>query len=106
VGTLGRSTDVEHDPQEGEDDRGGAERAGTDRRRFGLQQARTGDDATVTGRRRQLVRRLAAPLPILALLAACEDAGNEGNDNLLTGGSLVLVVIVVVVIFLVLRRRT
>jgi hypothetical protein len=43
-------------------------------------------------------------LPLLGLLAACEDEGNAGNDSLLTGGSLVLVVIVVIVIFLVVRR--
>lgn len=28
------------------------------------------------------------------LLTACEDQGNEGDDNLLTGGSLILVLIV------------
>jgi hypothetical protein len=36
--------------------------------------------------------RVFAPLALLALLlAACEDEGNAGNDNLLTGGSLVVV---------------
>jgi hypothetical protein len=46
------------------------------------------------------------PLALLApLMAACEDAGNAGNDNLLTGGSLVLVVIVVIVVILMVRRR-
>lgn len=44
-------------------------------------------------------------LPLLGLLAACEDEGNAGNDSLLTGGSLILVIIVVIAIFLVLRRR-
>lgn len=43
-------------------------------------------------------------LPLLGVLAACEDEGNPGNDSLLTGGSLVIVVIIVIVIFLVLRR--
>lgn len=45
-------------------------------------------------------------LPLLVFLAACEDEGNQGNDNLLTGGSLILVLIVVAIVaFLVLRRR-
>jgi hypothetical protein len=39
------------------------------------------------------------------LMAACEDEGNPGDDNLLTGGSLVVLVIIVVVVFLVMRRR-
>jgi hypothetical protein len=28
------------------------------------------------------------------LLTACEDQGNEGNDNLLTGGSLIVILII------------
>jgi hypothetical protein len=43
--------------------------------------------------------------PIGALLAACEDAGNSGDDNLLTGGSLVLIIVIVVIVVLVRRRR-
>jgi hypothetical protein len=47
-----------------------------------------------------------APLALVAtLLAACEDEGNPGNDNLLTGGSLVVVVIIVIVVVLMMRRR-
>jgi hypothetical protein len=52
------------------------------------------------------MKRLIPVAPIAALLSACEDAGNSGDDNLLTGGSLVLVVIVVAVVaWLFLRRR-
>ena len=50
------------------------------------------------------MRRLLSLVPIAALLTACEDAGNSGNDNLLTGGSLVLIVIIVVVVILIRRR--
>ena len=50
------------------------------------------------------MRRLLTLVPIAALLTACEDAGNPGNDNLLTGGSLVLIVIIVVVVILMRRR--
>ena len=47
-----------------------------------------------------------APLALVAaFLTACEDEGNAGNDNILTGGSLVLVVIIVIVVLLFLRRR-
>jgi hypothetical protein len=51
--------------------------------------------------------RLSAALVGLSLLlSACEDKGNAGNDNLLTGGSLiVLIVVVAIVVWLVLRRR-
>ncbi len=50
--------------------------------------------------------RLSACLVGLSMiLAACEDEGNPGNDNLLTGGSVVVVVIIIVVIFLLVRRR-
>jgi hypothetical protein len=38
------------------------------------------------------MKRLLTLAPIAALLAACEDAGNAGGDNLLTCGSLVLIV--------------
>ena len=48
---------------------------------------------------------LAAPL-LAVLMAACEDAGNEGNDNILTGASLILVVVVVILVaWLFLRNR-
>jgi hypothetical protein len=40
------------------------------------------------------------------LLSACEDRGNPGDDNLLTGGSLVITVLLIVLVaFLVMRRR-
>ena len=39
------------------------------------------------------------------VLAACEDEGNAGDDNLLTGGSLVILVIIAIGIFLFMRRR-
>lgn len=42
---------------------------------------------------------------VSVVLSACEDQGNAGDDNLLTGGSLVLLVIVAIVIFLIVRRR-
>lgn len=48
-----------------------------------------------------------APLALVAaFLTACEDEGNAGNDNLLTGGSLVLVIVIVIVVVLLRRRRT
>ena len=56
-------------------------------------------------KRRSEMKKLLTLAPIAALLTACEDAGNSGDDNLLTGESLVLVVIIVVVIVLVRRRR-
>jgi len=50
--------------------------------------------------------RLSACLVGLSvILAACEDEGNPGNDNLLTGGSLVVIVIIIVVIVFLVRRR-
>ncbi len=50
--------------------------------------------------------RLSAGFVGLSLiLAACEDEGNPGNDNLLTGGSVVVVVLIIVVIFFLMRRR-
>lgn len=51
-------------------------------------------------------RLTAALFGLATLLAACEDEGNPGNDNLLTGGSLVVVIAIIVVILLVRRRRT
>lgn len=51
------------------------------------------------------MRRILFGAPLLALLTACEDAGNPGNDNLLTGGSVVLIIVIAVVLFLVMRRR-
>jgi hypothetical protein len=56
-------------------------------------------------KRRSEMKKLLTLAPIAMLLTACEDAGNAGDDNLLTGGSLALVVIIVVVIVLVRRRR-
>lgn len=44
-----------------------------------------------------------APLPVL--LTACEDAGNAGDDDLLTGGSLVLLAIIVVAVLYFARKR-
>jgi hypothetical protein len=55
--------------------------------------------------RRLHMKKLIALAPIAALFTACEDAGNPGNDNLLTGGSLVLIIVIVVVVILVRRRR-
>jgi hypothetical protein len=51
------------------------------------------------------MKRLLYAAPFLALLVACEDAGNEGDDNLLTGGSVVLVILVIVAIVYFVRRR-
>jgi hypothetical protein len=51
------------------------------------------------------MKKLIGLLPLAALMAACEDAGNAGDDNLLTGVSLVVVVIVVIVVVLFIRRR-
>lgn len=40
------------------------------------------------------------------LLAACEDAGNPGDDSLLAGGSLIAVLVIAgIVVWLLLRRR-
>jgi hypothetical protein len=39
-------------------------------------------------------------------MTACEDQGNPGNDNLLTGGSVVIVLVVLAVVgYLVVRKR-
>lgn len=44
---------------------------------------------------------------VSTLLAACEDEGNPGNDNLFTGASLIVVLVIVgVIIFAVTRRRS
>lgn len=51
------------------------------------------------------VRLGASLIGLSFLLAACEDEGNPGNDNLLTGGSLVVIVLIVVGIILLVRRR-
>jgi hypothetical protein len=49
----------------------------------------------------------AALVGLAMVLAACEDEGNPGNDNLLTGFSLVIVLVIVAVIaFMVMRRRS
>jgi hypothetical protein len=51
------------------------------------------------------MKKLLTLAPTAALFTACEDAGNPGNDNLLTGGSLVVIVVIVVIVILVRRRR-
>ena len=57
-------------------------------------------------RDRLLSPRLFSALVAMSLfLAACEDQGNEGDDNLLTGASLVVVVVVVAIIAWALMRR-
>ena len=57
-------------------------------------------------RARLLSPRVVSALVTMSLfLAACEDQGNEGDDNLLTGASLVVVVIVVAIIAWALMRR-
>jgi hypothetical protein len=51
-------------------------------------------------------RMLTALAALSMLLAACEDQGNPGNDNLLSGASLIVVlVIVAIVVAIVLSRR-
>jgi hypothetical protein len=50
-------------------------------------------------------RVVSAVLAMSLFLAACEDQGNEGDDNLLTGGSLILVIIVVAIVAWALMRR-
>lgn len=44
-------------------------------------------------------------VPLVLFVAACEDEGNAGDDNLLTGGSLIVVLIIVAVVAVVLLRR-
>jgi hypothetical protein len=58
-------------------------------------------------RARTLSPRVFSLLVTMSLfLAACEDEGNEGNDNLLTGASLIVVVaIVAIVAWAMMRRR-
>src|SRR5688500_9874266 len=79
---------------------------GEESRPFGVRGLATRVPEARTERRswRSGMRRLLTLVPIAALLTACEDADNPGNDNLLTGGSLVLIVIIVVVVILMLRR--
>ena len=55
--------------------------------------------------RRFDMRRFLTLAPLALLLTACEDAGNAGDDSLLTGGSLVLLVIIVVAVIYFVRRR-
>ena len=51
-------------------------------------------------------RIFSAVAALSMLLAACEDEGNPGDDNLLTGGSLIVVLIVVgIVAWLMYSRR-
>jgi hypothetical protein len=55
---------------------------------------------------RPMKRAWLSIVPFLVLLAACEDQGNPGDDNLLTGGSLIVVLIIVAIAaYLFLRRR-
>ena len=51
--------------------------------------------------------RIAVPLlAVASALTACEDQGNPGNDNLLTGGSLVIIVVIIAVVgYLIVRSR-
>lgn len=42
---------------------------------------------------------------VAVLLASCEDEGNPGDDNILTGASLVVILLIVVVVGLWLMRR-
>ena len=57
-------------------------------------------------RARLLSPRIVSALLAMSLfLAACEDQGNEGDDNLLTGASLVVVIIIVAVVAWALMRR-
>jgi hypothetical protein len=71
--------------------------------------ARTHDRPAVDlpAKRGSSIRRASGSIAWISavLLASCEDAGNPGDDNLLTGGSLVLVVLVVLVVVLLARRR-
>jgi hypothetical protein len=54
----------------------------------------------------RLARRLRTSMvPLVLLVAACEDEGNAGDDNLLTGGSLIVVLIIAAIVAVVLLRR-
>lgn len=46
-----------------------------------------------------------ALVSLSALLAACEDSGNPGDDNLLTGASLVVVLVIAAIIAAVVFAR-
>ena len=51
-------------------------------------------------------RIAASSVGVAVLLAACEDQGNPGDDNLFTGASLVAILLIgAVVAFFVVRRR-
>ena len=57
-------------------------------------------------RARLLTPRVFSVLVAMSLfLAACEDQGNEGDDNLLTGASLIVVIVIVAIIAWALMRR-
>jgi hypothetical protein len=47
----------------------------------------------------------AASMALSLLVAACEDEGNPGDDNLFTGASLIVVALIVVVVVFMARRR-
>jgi hypothetical protein len=50
-------------------------------------------------------RAIAALMTCALLFAGCEDQGNPGDDNLLTGASLVVVVLIVLIVVWLVRRR-
>ena len=62
--------------------------------------------STQTNRTLSAIGSRVAPLVTLSLfLAACEDRGNPGDDNLLTGASLVVILLIAGVIALRVARR-
>jgi hypothetical protein len=57
-------------------------------------------------RDRLLTPRVFSTLVAMSLfLAACEDKGNNGDDNLLTGASLIVVIVVIAIVAWALMRR-
>jgi hypothetical protein len=51
-------------------------------------------------------RLASASIALSLLAAACEDKGNPGNDNLLTGASLIVVIVIVAIVaWMFMRRR-
>jgi hypothetical protein len=57
------------------------------------------------GKEQAMKRMWLVMVPLLVFFAACEDQGNPGDDNLLTGGSLILVLVIVAIVAFVLFRR-